>query len=442
MSLNKKILLFSQTFNSFSGGGITLTNLFKGWPIDSIAVISYPFMLNNASPNLCKNYYQIGREELSWKFPFSLFKQKYTSGRIALGSVKKLSVIKENTNIKNLVSTGILTPFVKWSGLDHCISTIHLSQRLRNWLSDFVPDILYLQISNRESINFAIELINYLKIPTAIHMMDDWPSTISSHGPFKVFWRKKIGKEFRMLLDKVDVHLSISDAMSEEYFKRYGKDFKAFHNPVDLLDYSHMAKLDRSHSEKLKVLYIGRIGTANRMSLSFFAKIVSGDLLKPIEIEFDMYSKDFEAPNLKSLRKYRNVKLLPAVSHDSIFKLFQQYDLLLLPLDFTSTGIRFARLSFPTKASEYMLSGKPILVFAPEETAVSRFFSKNICGLCVTEESAEKIRQALNTLFYNNEYIHTLICNADATARERFSGEKVRSEFQNLLVHASSLINS
>jgi hypothetical protein len=77
----KKVVLFGQAFNNFSGGGITLSNLFKGWPIGNLAVVSYPFMLHNASTNLCKDYYQIGSEELTWRLPFSLIKRKFSSGR-------------------------------------------------------------------------------------------------------------------------------------------------------------------------------------------------------------------------------------------------------------------------------------------------------------------------------------------------------------------------
>ena len=77
-----KVLIFGQTFNDFSGGGITLTNLFEDWPVEDLAVISYPFMFHNSSTGVCRNYYQIGEEELAWRFPFSLIKQKFSSGKL------------------------------------------------------------------------------------------------------------------------------------------------------------------------------------------------------------------------------------------------------------------------------------------------------------------------------------------------------------------------
>jgi hypothetical protein len=113
------------------------------------------------------------------------------------------------------------------------VSRIALSEKFKGWLAEFKPEILYLQVSTREEIIFAIELINLLKIPSVIHMMDDWPTTISNNGIFKRYWHKRIDLEFRKLLDALDLHLSISNAMSNEYLKRYNKDFIAFHNPIE-----------------------------------------------------------------------------------------------------------------------------------------------------------------------------------------------------------------
>jgi len=71
-----RVLIFSQTFNKISGGGITLTNLFFGYPRENIAVLTYPFMLLHASFESCINYYQLGREEYFWSFPLNYIKKK------------------------------------------------------------------------------------------------------------------------------------------------------------------------------------------------------------------------------------------------------------------------------------------------------------------------------------------------------------------------------
>jgi hypothetical protein len=66
-----------------------------------------------------------------------------------------------------------------------------------DWLSGFKPDVLYVQISSRETLLFACELIDYLKIPSVNHVMDDWPSSLTSNGLAGNYWIKKIDNELR-----------------------------------------------------------------------------------------------------------------------------------------------------------------------------------------------------------------------------------------------------
>jgi len=137
------------------------------------------------------------------------------------------------------------------------MTTISVSGRFKNWLSEFKPEILYLQVAARDEINFVVELISYLKVPTVIHVMDDWPSTISARGPFKKYWSDKIDKEFKLLLEMVDLHLSISDAMSDEYKKRYNKEFIPFHNPIDVEVWSPHTKKDFKVNKRCKNSLLG-----------------------------------------------------------------------------------------------------------------------------------------------------------------------------------------
>ena len=75
-----KILIFGQPFNNYSGGGITLTNLFKGWPKDRIAVASTGHVLYKFSTDICDTYYRLGIEEQRWIFPFNLVQRPFPSG--------------------------------------------------------------------------------------------------------------------------------------------------------------------------------------------------------------------------------------------------------------------------------------------------------------------------------------------------------------------------
>ncbi len=428
-----KVLLFGQTFNDFSGGGITLAGLFKDWPKEKLAVISYPFMIHNSTTNICNNYYQIGEKELVWKFPFSLVKQKFPSGRVEIRNRMRVTALKETKSLRHLISSRIFMPTLRWSGLIHRASSIHLSTELKKFLSDFAPEVIYLQISNYESIRFSLELLSYLKIPSIIHMMDDWPSTISNSGLFKNFWEKRIDKDLRLLLDKIDMHLSISEAMSEEYKKRYGITFIPFHNPIEYQLFEIESDISGEDDNVFKILYVGRIGTANKDSLLDFAELVSTSESFKTRIRFDIFTKDYDSYYVQKINKLKNVGVYEAVAHNEVPKLLKSYNLLFLPLDFSESGRKFSMFSMPTKASEYMASGTPILLYAPPDTAISKFCKQHECGHCVSTQDYEELRRSILLLSTDREYCKKIGSNAQRFAYQQFDGQIVRRMFKGMI---------
>lgn len=429
-----RILVFGQPFDDFSGGGITLSNLFKGWPIDKIASLWAPWDDSYYTNDVCKIHYKIGREERKWRFPFYLYKRPFPpSGSEGMPDKQNYSLTKHSDGIKNKITGGIINPTLSWLGMYYNSSTISFSPNLKRWLNDFRPELLYFQVSTYEGIRFAHQLIEYLKIPSVIHMMDDWPSTISNHGLLKNYWQNRIDRKFRILLNRVNLALSISDSMSEEYNRRYHKEFIPFHNPVDLSLFKSKQAKKVLNNEVIKVLYIGRIGTANANSIIQIANIVSRKNETTKHLEFYIYSKDFGLPQIKRLGSFEGVYIYPPVPHEKVPDLYPMFDILLLPLDFTAAGLKFAKLSIPTKATEYMLTGIPILVFAPEVTAVSRFFRQNNCGHCLTKNSPEAILDSLERLTTDIEYRDQLGQNAVKIALQNFDAEKVRLRFRETL---------
>ena len=62
-----------------------------------------------------------------------------------------------------------------------------------------------------------------------------------------------------------------------------------------------------------------------------------------------------------------------SVAYEDLPSAFRAADGLLLPLDFTPGTIKYIRLSLLTKATEYMISGTPIFLFAPEGLATTEY---------------------------------------------------------------------
>lgn len=436
MTYYPKILIIGQSFNNFSGGGITLSNLFKGWPKNKIAVACTGHELYNITADVCNTYYQLGNEENKWTFPFNLVQKPFPSGIKSVETNVGKPIYHDQIGLRYLFVNRFFYPVLRWIGLFHYVTKISISKKFKNWLSECDPEVLYLQVSALDEITFAKELVNYLKIPSVIHIMDDWPSTISSKGLFKKFWSNKIDTEFKQLLNRVDLHLSISDAMSNEYMNRYNKSFKAFHNPIETEVWLPNRKTSFIlNKEYITILYSGRIGIGITDSLYEVASAIDSTLKEGINIKLHIQTPTKEPGILARLQRYKCVVINPFATLEQLPKIFSEADILLLANDFSVQGVDYLKFSMPTKASEYMISGTPVLVYSSEETAVSKFFSQNECGHCVTCQGTEEIIKALQFMIRNEEYRKKISSNAVLLAKEKFDAVRVRKEFQKLLIN-------
>jgi glycosyltransferase involved in cell wall biosynthesis len=431
------VLIFGQPFNNFSGGGITLTNLFKGWPKGKIAVTYLGHGLVNVTTDVCDTYYQLGKEEHRWKFPFNLMQREFPSGIKLFEEKKEIPVNSVQRGLRYKLVNTYFYPLLRWLGLFHFTTTLSLSEKFKSWLTEIDPGILYLQVATRDEILFAEELIDHLKVPSVIHFMDDWPTTISSRGLFKRYWSHKIDKELKSLLNKVDLHLSISEAMSEEYKKRYNKNFIPFHNPIDVELWAPYTKKDfKMDKEYINILYSGRIGD-NGIGESVIEVASAIDSMKDKEVNIKLHiqtpTKDKRI--LDQLGKFQCVVFNPFAEYSQIPEIFSSADILLLANDFSVLGLKYLKFSMPTKASEYMISGTPVFVYTPAAAAVSQFFSRNECGYCIIKQNREEIIKAIKYLIDNEEYRKKISLNAVNLAKERFDAKKVRNEFQNFLIN-------
>jgi glycosyltransferase involved in cell wall biosynthesis len=439
MNKYPRILIYGSPFNNMTGAGITLTNLFRGWSKDKIAVTSTGHELQNITTDVCDTYYLLGDKEKRWIFPFNLLQRSFTSGLIEFDHTSQDLTGKSNiekASLRKMIVDKIFYPVLQHLGLIHFLSKISMSDQFTDWLEAYKPELLYIQVSTREDIIFATQLRDYLGIPSVIHIMDDWPSTISNKGLFKKRLHHLIDKDFRNLLSRMDLCLGISNAMKNEYLRRYNREFKAFHNPIETSAWEPYCKHDfRLNGDHVNVLYSGRIGTGITESLIEVAQVIEeiNHSWGKVRLYIQSPSNDYEV--IKKLQKFDCIVINPIVQYDQLPLIFSKADLLLIANDFHKEGIDFLKYSMPTKVSEYMISGTPILIYASGETAVSKFFDENECGCCVTEQDPVKLNDAFRLLIDNEEYRQKIGFRAVDIAKELFDADKVKNDFQQLIIN-------
>jgi len=407
--------VFGEGFRDISGPGLTLTSLFKGWPADKIADVHASIHRND---EVTTNHIYPPMRGITSVWRKEKGKRKSRGNRSTCNVVGE-TVIAEGS-IKWILRT-LLSDILYWYR-DGASKTIRE-------IKAFNPDILYVQPSFGNSIAI-LKLHDSLKrIPMVSHVMDDWPGQWT-YSPRKIerFLTLLEINAFKKILDRSKSRLTICQAMSKEYTKRYKGYYPAFQR---LIDIDLPLQFEDNQKERVKLFYIGRVGIAVKDNLKLVAKAVEGLVARKISVDFVIVTAQKQEAKKLGLGKYLDEKA-PYPSKD-IPEVIKKADILLLPLDFSSESLRFSRLSMPSKVPEYLSSGKPCLVLAPKGTAVAQYALDYKWGKVVTENTIDAVVRGIENLLDSKEERFNLVNASIETYIANHSSLYQRKLFQTII---------
>ncbi len=438
MSSIPRVVIIGETFRSNGGGGITMMNLFRDWPADKLAVIT-ELVSESSSDYHCTRYYQIGHLEKRTPFFLKWLRQKKISGDTVLNKYHTGTPILNNSSSgSRSLARKIYHRSVQILGLNHFINRTILSDNLIEWVKAYNPEIIYHQPFRFSDMDLAYQLKAATGLPMVLHVMDDIVSFINKPNLLYPFWQRKITGQFKSLVKASSVCMSISDSMSEEYQKRYKKEFYAFRNPVDLEKWSKSQKSTWQISPPARIVYTGRLVPPNADSLLKLCKSVSSLRSKGSEIVFDIYSLDDSHSFNRKIKLLDGITLKQPVPYDKIPALLSQYDITVLPIDFNRRGLRFAKYSISTKTSEYLASGVPVLLLTPPGTALDNYGRNTRSMFIVNEKSIKEIESKIQELINDESLRESLAQNAVDTVSKDSDSSMVRKKFLSLINSATS----
>ena len=431
-----KVLILGQILNEKNGSGITLSNLFRGWPKEKLAVATNIYLKTDLDFSVCEIYYQLGYNNKQHPFPLNIFHPKIKCGILEKKINSSVICSKENYKAKKPFSFNKIHSFLDsvltFFGIYNFFYRLEITQPFHEWLIEYNPDVIYSQLSSLELIRFVNLVQEKTKKPLVIHIMDDWPAKISLPGIFDSYWKMRIDKEFRNLIDKSSAQLSICEAMSEEYKNKYNKDFIPFHNPIEIKQWLPFSKTRWDVKGKFTILYAGRIGRGIKNSIVEMGAIVNNLHQLGVEVLFEIQS-----PNNHQLAKLLDendcIQFVNPIEYSELPKKFSSVDLLFLPEDFDEDSVEFLKFSIQTKVAEYMISGTPILISAHKNTALAKYALKEDWALVVTENKKSTLTEALNELINNEELRMKLGMRGKEVAIKNENAEVVRTNFRKVL---------
>jgi glycosyltransferase involved in cell wall biosynthesis len=117
--------------------------------------------------------------------------------------------------------------------------------------------------------------------------------------------------------------------------------------------------------------------------------------------------------------------------YDELPAAFRAADALLLPLDFTAETIEYIRLSLLTKATEFMISGTPIFVFAPREIATAEYLLAHDAAVHCGDPS--NLKTAVAAFIDDPASRARVAANAQRRAHEAHMLDSVSERLRNIL---------
>ena len=396
-----RVLILGESFDQRSGGGITLTNLFRDWPSESLAAAAED--LGSVDWDTCGSYYSLGSDESRYRWPLSVMQRSVASGAVAQSRESDQGSGLVGAPSKNRARPAFVRDFVRMglrlTAADDRFRLLQPSDGFWRWAESFRPDVVYSQLSAMRLMNFVGAVVGRLETPLVIHIMDDWPSTIYHGAVGGGSLRAAADSVFAGLVTDSAGALAISPLMAADYGMRYGRPFRAFHNPVDLGQWRRHAKIDWSVGEPFTILYAGRVGRGNADAVAEVARAVGRLRGLGRNISFALHTQDADEARVRRIGRLDGVQVGRAdLPYRDVPALLSGADALVLPQDFEGDGLRFTHLSMPTKVPEYMASGAPMLVYAPRGSAVAEYARASQFGLLVDCADFGSLESALERL--------------------------------------------
>jgi glycosyltransferase involved in cell wall biosynthesis len=252
-----------------------------------------------------------------------------------------------------------------------------------------------------------------LRLPFYAHMHDLWMENIPSGtaaARFAEQWEPVILKQSTRVL-------CMTDTMQKHYENKYGIRTDLLPHTVTEHDYqSAPTQMCPPVMPKPTILFVGEVSPI--MNIDALKVLAATAELLPQEYEL-LFCTSSDLPALNRLGIQSSRLRVQYVSRAEVQRLQREAHLLVAPLSHKNCSNDEVRTVFSTKLLEYLVSGRPIVVFAPEGSYHVESARKNGWGYVVTEDSPLALASAIMKVVTDENLAAHLVQGALREARAR-----------------------
>ena len=232
---------------------------------------------------------------------------------------------------------------------------------------------------------------------------------------FRVFQRSSLKK----LAKNTDAFWAITDMTKKEADAFFNVDCTVVTKPLK----KQATYTDWELSEPIKILYTGNLQIGRDRSL---VKVVNA--LKEINkdgvlFSIDAYTKTQLSDEIKAQLDCEFCKVHEPIPQSEVLKLQEQADILLFLEDVDGADAKTARLSFSTKITDYLSSGRCIFAIGCMDTAPMQYFLENQSAIIATTH--QEMLDAFNNIIKDKQIVKEYAKNAYDCGLKYHNKEKI-----------------
>ena len=379
------LIVNGQSMHEGNATGITLESMFSGFDKSSILEVFYSQVhLDGLTENYSRSICLPPRT-----VPLNLLIRHF----ISRNQIKKYNMSINGLDLRSKEAS--LNPKAMFKtfmlGLINSSPIIIRDKDILKSIDSFNPDIVYTLGADIIPLKLALFFSKrYNDIPILLHYMDNWPETKYSNSPLLILFYRKLQKLLKIIRNNNKWALVISDKMAYVYNSKY-KPVKHYSimNAIDV----HMGKPvfeDKKKDTATVFAYLGGLHLGRDKQLIKVQNIINqiNNIEKQEKAKLLIYTTQENRERFEQNFDKKCVKFKDYVPHEQVFEEYSRADVLLHIESFDESLVEFTKYSISTKISEYMYSGRPILLYAPEEIAVYQYVQSCNCGLCASNTAS------------------------------------------------------
>ncbi|MDO4469087.1 MAG: hypothetical protein Q4C84_04515 [Bacillota bacterium] len=418
-----KILTVSINAWRDNSGINTLTGILSGWDKEKVAQVYMRAALPSTS--VCEKFFQISEGRMI----HSVLKRRTQTGIEVKNQLSK-DITGDEEKEKERYNNRKKIPAILYTWARECVWKFGKwkTEELENFLNSYNPDVLFIPIYPTIYMGRIQKYImEYTKKPVVSYIADDNYSYLAcKKDPLSLLHRFFLRKYVKYIMKHSDQVFVIAPKQKEEYDKIFGIDSKIL---TKGLDYSQICYQEFKVHSPIKMVYTGKLIIGRWKSLALIADALGKINREQIKMELDIYTTDtITAQQEKDLNK-NGCQIKGALTQQQVRKVQQEADILVFVESLEKKYRNTARLSFSTKITDYLSSGKCIFAIGSSEIAPIDYFRRY--DSAVTAASEKEVLQKLQMLVENPKMITEYGKKGFECGKEHHEKDKMQKVFCN-----------